>query len=136
MINEPTFLENTLKAVIRREEYERCGLTTTTGYRYMYWDIDGYAVLNYEAELLRYYFGRDWQHEISESMMVDMIHEDLCEMETLEKIPMRFSNFHGINDETSEIEKPYHFVVSIDEMKMDLDDGVTVKFTISDVDSK
>lgn len=135
MTYEPTFLENTLKAVIRREEYERRGLTTTTGYRYMYWDIDGYAVLNYSDRLLRDYFGRDWKDEICESMMADMIHEDLFEMETLEKIPMRYSNFHGIHDE-AEIEKPYHFLVAIEKMDMDLEDGVTVKFTIPEVDSK
>jgi len=132
---EPTFIENTLTAVIRKEEVDDKvpRLVQRSRYTYQYWAIDGYALLNYRASLLRYYFGEDWQHEISERMMAEMIHDDLIEMETLENLPERFVNCHASMGDNEEI---YHFTIAIEEMKMDDDNGVTVKFNIPEVESR
>lgn len=136
MINAPTFVENTLRAVIMREECESRGMTRRTIYRYMLWEIEGSATLNYDAALLHYYFGDDWQQQITETTLSDMVSDDLSEMDTLNNIPMRFVNCHGVPDEV-ELEKPCNIKVKIEKIvEMDLADGITVKFNIAEVDSK
>jgi len=136
MINAPTFVENTLRAVIRREECESRGMTRRTIYRFMFWEIEGSATLNYDAKLLHYYFGDDWQQQITETTLADMVSDDLSEMDTLNNIPMRFVNFHGIPDD-KELERPCDIKVKIENIiEMDLEDGLTVKFSIVEVDSK